>query len=201
MKTENDITLLERVKRQDQQAFRILYNRYFTLLFRRVYGKIKNEDIARDILQETWIKVWEDPDFILKKDIELNAFLLKHCDYRILDYFRNLKYKTEFSEEKYPEISDDEYMEILDTLDTKELLVKIQDIIDQLTSTEKQVFELRIMNRKSVEETAKILNISEKTVRNYLSSALGEVRKQLKTHYKASRYVAAIFYIELFLNK
>ncbi|AQX03943.1 RNA polymerase sigma factor [Elizabethkingia meningoseptica] len=201
MKTENDITLLERVKRQDQQAFRILYNRYFTLLFRRVYGKIKNEDIARDILQETWIKVWEDPDFILKKDIELNAFLLKHCDYRILDYFRNLKYKMEFSEEKYPEISDDEYMEILDTLDTKELLVKIQDIIDQLTSTEKQVFELRIMNRKSVEETAKILNISEKTVRNYLSSALGEVRKQLKTHYKASRYVAAIFYIELFLNK
>jgi len=201
VKTENDITLLERVKRQDQQAFRILYNRYFTLLFRRVYGKIKNEDIARDILQETWIKVWEDPDFILKKDIELNAFLLKHCDYRILDYFRNLKYKMEFSEEKYPEISDDEYMEILDTLDTKELLVKIQDIIDQLTSTEKQVFELRIMNRKSVEETAKILNISEKTVRNYLSSALGEVRKQLKTHYKASRYVAAIFYIELFLNK
>lgn len=201
MKTENDITLLERVKRQDQQAFRILYNRYFTLLFRRVYGKIKNEDIARDILQETWIKVWEDPDFILKKDIELNAFLLKHCDYRILDYFRNLKYKMEFSEEKYPEISDDEYMEILDTLDSKELLVKIQDIIDQLTSTEKQVFELRIMNRKSVEETAKILNISEKTVRNYLSSALGEVRKQLKTHYKASRYVAAIFYIELFLNK
>ncbi|MCL1673938.1 RNA polymerase sigma factor [Elizabethkingia meningoseptica] len=201
MKTENDITLLERVKRQDQQAFRILYNRYFTLLFRRVYGKIKNEDIARDILQETWIKVWEDPDFILKKDIELNAFLLKHCDYRILDYFRNLKYKMEFSEEKYPEISDDEYMEILDTLDTKELLVKIQDIIDQLTSTEKQVFELRIMNRKSVEETAKILNISEKTVRNYLSSALGEVRKQLKTHYKASRYVAAIFYIELFLNR
>ncbi|WP_407531976.1 RNA polymerase sigma factor [Elizabethkingia meningoseptica] len=201
MKTENDITLLERVKRQDQQAFRILYNRYFTLLFRRVYGKIKNEDIARDILQETWIKVWEDPDFILKKDIELNAFLLKHCDYRILDYFRNLKYKMEFSEEKYPEISDDEYMEILDTLDTKELLVKIQDIIDQLTSTEKQVFELRIMNRKSVEETAKILNISEKTVRNYLSSALGEVRKQLKTHYKASRYVVAIFYIELFLNK
>nr|WP_230862170.1 sigma-70 family RNA polymerase sigma factor [Elizabethkingia meningoseptica] len=178
-----------------------MYNRYFTLLFRRVYGKIKNEDIARDILQETWIKVWEDPDFILKKDIELNAFLLKHCDYRILDYFRNLKYKMEFSEEKYPEISDDEYMEILDTLDTKELLVKIQDIIDQLTSTEKQVFELRIMNRKSVEETAKILNISEKTVRNYLSSALGEVRKQLKTHYKASRYVAAIFYIELFLNK
>ncbi|WP_407482773.1 RNA polymerase sigma factor [Elizabethkingia meningoseptica] len=201
MKTENDISLLKRVKCHDQQAFRILYNRYFTLLFRRVYGKIKNEDIARDILQETWIKVWEDPDFILKKDIELNAFLLKHCDYRILDYFRNLKYKTEFSEEKYPEISDEEYMEILDTLDTKELLVKIQDIIDQLTSTEKQVFELRIMNRKSVEETAKILNISEKTVRNYLSSALGEVRKQLKTHYKASRYIAAIFYIELFLNK
>ncbi|WP_317616513.1 RNA polymerase sigma factor [Elizabethkingia anophelis] len=201
MKTETDIALLERVKRKDQQAFRMLYNRYFTLLFRRVYAKIKNEEIARDILQETWMKVWEEPDFILKKEIQLNTFLLKHCDYRILDYFRNLKYKTEFSEESYPEISDDEYLEILDTFDTKELLQKIQAIIDQLTTTEKQVFELRMMKRKSVEETARILNISEKTVRNYLSSTLSEVRKQLKTHYKASRYVAAIFYIELFLNK
>ncbi|OPB91608.1 LuxR family transcriptional regulator [Elizabethkingia occulta] len=179
----------------------MLYNRYFTLLFRRVYAKIKNEEIARDILQETWMKVWEEPDFILKKEIQLNAFLLKHCDYRILDYFRNLKYKTEFSEENYPEISDDEYLEILDTFDTKELLQKIQAIIDQLTTTEKQVFELRMLKRKSVEETARILNISEKTVRNYLSSTLSEVRKQLKKHYKASRYVAAIFYIELFLNK
>ena len=67
MKTETDIALLERVKRKDQQAFRMLYNRYFTLLFRRVYAKIKNEEIARDILQETWMKVWEEPDFILKR--------------------------------------------------------------------------------------------------------------------------------------
>jgi hypothetical protein len=71
----------------------MLYNRYFTLLFRRVYAKIKNEEIARDILQETWMKVWEEPDFILKKEIQLNAFLLKHCDYRILIIFETLNIK------------------------------------------------------------------------------------------------------------
>lgn len=66
--------------------------------------------------------------FYPEKNIQLNAFLLKHCDYRILDYFRNLKYKTEFSEENYPEISDDEYLEILDTFDTKELLQKYRQL-------------------------------------------------------------------------
>lgn len=99
--------------------------------------------------------------FYPEKNIQLNAFLLKHCDYRILDYFRNLKYKTEFSEENYPEYLMMNIWKYWIPLIQKSCCKNTGNYRPAYHNRETG-FELRMMKRKSVEETARILNISEK---------------------------------------
>ena len=51
--------LIENVKHSDKDSFKRLYLQYHPILFRFVISRIHDEDIAEDIVQETFIRVWK----------------------------------------------------------------------------------------------------------------------------------------------
>ncbi|MCU0610225.1 MAG: sigma-70 family RNA polymerase sigma factor [Candidatus Eisenbacteria bacterium] len=56
---ESDDGLMVRVKRGDHQAFRILAERYRTRVFRFIYKMIHDEEVAEDLAQETFLRVFK----------------------------------------------------------------------------------------------------------------------------------------------
>ncbi len=85
------------------------------------------------------------------------------------------------------DISDTEYFEILEENEISVLLSMIDEVVSRLPSTEQQVYDMRIRQNMSVNETAEALGISNKTVSNKLSKALGEIREQLAPDYQSSK--------------
>jgi RNA polymerase sigma-70 factor (ECF subfamily) len=55
---ESDDGLMVRVKRGDHQAFRILADRYRAKIFRFIYRMLHNEEVAEDLAQETFLRVF-----------------------------------------------------------------------------------------------------------------------------------------------
>ncbi len=55
---ESDDGLMVRVKRDDHRAFRILAERYRSKIFRFIYRMLHNEEIAEDLAQETFLRVY-----------------------------------------------------------------------------------------------------------------------------------------------
>lgn len=68
----------------------------------------------------------------------------------------------------------------------------IDEVVSRLPTTEQQVYEMRIRQNMSVHETAEALGISNKTVSNKLSKALGEIREQLSPEYQSSKKLISI---------
>jgi RNA polymerase sigma-70 factor (ECF subfamily) len=55
----SDTQLLEKVKNSDMEAFQMLFNRYQPIVFRQVLFQTGQKDLSHDIVQETFIRVWE----------------------------------------------------------------------------------------------------------------------------------------------
>ena len=203
-----DSILLKKIKSGDRPAFMLLYERYWDSLYRFVFVRTKDKEIAEEVLQDLWIKILENTDSIQTDDSEsAKGYLLRHLHYRILDYYNNYKKAPptlsidEFDIPNESELTDSEYFEILEENEISDLLSMIDEVVSQLPVTEQQVYDMRILKNMSVNETAEALGISNKTVSNKLSKALGEIREKLSPDYKSPKKLVSILLLMEILTK
>ncbi|MCQ9636716.1 sigma-70 family RNA polymerase sigma factor [Chryseobacterium sp. WG23] len=194
-----DTALLKKIKSGDRPAFTLLYDRYWDSLYRFVFVRTKDKEVSEELLQDLWMKIIENTDTIQTDESEsAKGYLLRHLHYRIIDYYNSYKKappilsidEIDFPLETY--LTDTEYFEILEENEISTLLSMIDDVVSQLPSTEQQVYDMRIRRNMSVNETAEALGISNKTVSNKLSKALGEIREKLNPEYQSSKKLVSI---------
>ena len=57
---ENEKIILEQLKAGSYNAFTQIYNQYFVLLYGYVFRLVRSHEITSEIVQDTFIKVWEN---------------------------------------------------------------------------------------------------------------------------------------------
>ncbi len=173
----NDNELIERIKQEDAQAFNELYNRYWNVFYSYLMARLSDRDVAKEVLQDLWIKIWNQPDFVKTNEKGMaDGFLLKFLYFRVLDTYRkNSKIAIDT-------ISDEQtaaYNSVFEKLNVQELTAIVKKAISELPKATAKIATLRLLENYSVEETAAELSISKKTVRNKYSEALKSIRKNV----------------------
>lgn len=203
-----DSTLLKKIKSGDRPAFMLMYDRYWDNLYRFVFVRTKDKEVSEELLQNLWIKILENTEMIQTDESgSAKGYLLRHLHYRILDYYNSFKKAPptlsidEFDIPAEIDASDAEYFEILEENEISTLLLMIDEVVSHLPTTEQQVYDMRIRRNMSVNETAEALGISNKTVSNKLSKALGEIREQLNPDYQSSKKLISILMLMEVLTK
>lgn len=185
--TDNDAgSLLEqaiaRSKLGDVLAFRRLVELHQQYAFSLAFRIVCDEDDARDIAQETFIRVWQHiKDFV--PEVKFTTWL-----YRIvvnLSYdrlkgrgrrrrlFVTMSETTGFDHEEGV-LAVDAHIENRDLSD------KIKAIARGLPRKQRMVFVLRDLQDMTVEETAEILKMSHESVKTNLCYARRHIRLRLK---------------------
>lgn len=67
--TDIDQQLARRIKKGDVQAFDQLYERYSQRVYGFAFSMLKNREDAKEIVQETFLKIWNKHDKIFKNNI------------------------------------------------------------------------------------------------------------------------------------
>ncbi|WP_114788963.1 RNA polymerase sigma factor [Niabella yanshanensis] len=188
--TDKELIILIGFK--NREAYNALYDRYWQSLYMHVFGKIKEHEVTQDILQEFWIKIWKDPSFVLTNEEGMaKGFFCKFLNFRVLDYYRSLHHEIiSLDNEKRNTIEQIGYSHILEDISLKDMNILIQKVIDELPGAVKRIAWLRRQGH-SVGETARLLSISEKTVRNKYSLAMAKIREVLKS--AGTKIIASFF--------
>jgi len=175
-------------------------------LYRFVFARTRDKEVAEELLQNLWIKILEDTEGIQTDGNEsAKGYFLKHLHYRVIDLFNsNKKERATISideSENSVDLTDTEYFEILDENEITDLFAMIDEVVSTLPVTEQKVYDMRIRKNMSVDETAEALGVSNKTVSNKLSNALGEIREQLNPKYQSSKkFISIVMMIELLMK-
>lgn len=200
---KTDLVLLKKIRIGDQNAFSLLYNRYYEGLYKMVFVRTKNKYSTEELLQNFWLKIFENPEFVQVDDEQCaRKYLFRYMHFRVIDFYHASNSNPEnsdISEDLLDDISASEYFEIFEENDIQELFAMIKDVLYGVTDTEQKVYDLRIRQNKTVKETAQILGISDKTVHNKLNSVLTKIRSQVEPKYKSSKNLLYfLMYIEVF---
>lgn len=160
-----------------EEKIEIIFKKYYSTLCRNVYRILKDEDIAEDVVQEVFIKVWEKKDN-LQFDEQFIFYLKKSCYHTALNLLsRNTHFNN--SEEQKDIVTN---VEADGEIKLAELEYAVHFAIEALPEKTRLVFTLSRYENMTYKEIAKQLNISVKAVEKHMGIALQRMRVSLKDH-------------------
>lgn len=172
------------VKEGDENAFRILYDKYYHRLFCISRQYLQDEFLAETIVSDVFFHLWENRKTI-DIQISLNAYLIRMVRNFSLNYLQKNYVGREVSLNDMDMTSpllflSDEYP--LGRLMEKELMAKVQEEIERLPKETRQVFILSRLEELKHDEIAARLGISVNTVKYHIKQALSILRDRLKDY-------------------
>ena len=187
----SDEELLQEFQAGNTQAFELVYSRYKGLLYIHAYKMLRDEDEAKDVVQELFAKLYTKATTLYLKTT-LSAYLYTSVRNRILDIIAHTRIKTEYLA-SLGEFMDRGVHTTDQFMREKELAFQIEKEVSKLPEKMRLIFEMSRNASLSHKEIAEQLQISPNTVKNHMVEAL----KTLKTHLKYSDF---LFFVLLFIH-
>jgi len=177
MSEQND-NLIIQCREGDTGAFRKLMEKYQTYVFSVAFRFLCNEEDARDIVQETFIRIWKHIgryNFQQKFTTWLYTITTRLC----FDKLRNRKRQRNLKkihETEHPESGPD----IEKTFQNREIAILITRFAEELTPKQRMVFILRDLQDLTIQEVSGILNMPVHSVKSNLYYARKNIRTRIE---------------------
>ena len=179
------------LKEGNLQAYNELFDRYGKRLYHFSIDYLKSAEDAEEIVQEVFLKIWDNREE-LSADKSFESYLFTIARNGILNTIR--KSRSEQSYMNYVKVHPGKNVLLDEELDFNELDKAYHKAIGKLSLRRKEIYLLSKEQSLSNAEIATKMNISVKTVENQMTSALSEIRKNLR-----SLGFSGIIFFELFL--
>jgi RNA polymerase sigma-70 factor (ECF subfamily) len=165
-----DERLVEAIRKNDHDAFRELYYKYFEKLIRFAWYRLQSFETSRDLVQELFFRVWTAKERLNPKK-SIKAYLYKSLNNLIINHCKLSSTRTSSLTSL-----DERKTRIEEEPDT---VIDIQTAINRLPEKLKTVFILSRAEGYKYSEIAEICNISVKAVEKRMSKAFENLRKCL----------------------
>jgi len=181
-----DRELLDLLKAGDRRVFATIYDRHCAVLYRTAFNILSDQDLAKDVVQETFIMLFEKVNE--RTIINLQAYLFQTAKYQCFMHLRSGR----ISEKHLQDINlIIESNSLEEELNAKELQTVLDQSIATLPEKCREVFYLSRFESLSNKKIAERLKISHKTVENQITKALKIL------HTSVDKLTALILFMEL----
>ncbi len=184
--------LLTKCAQGNEKAFVELYHLYAPLVFRFIYSFVKSSELADDLRQEVFIKVWEQRQllgeiqsfkaylFTVSRNHTLNALKKASKEQAAMGFILN----------NYQEQSDPE-----DERSAKEYLAYLDQVISKISPQSRNVFMLCRQQNKSYDEVADLLGISRNAVKKHMVKSMKILSEAVKKDLGLPLSVALVIFL------
>ncbi|WP_419700048.1 RNA polymerase sigma factor [Mucilaginibacter sp. NFX135] len=185
----NDAELWLAIRSDDEQAFAVLFDRYWLRLYKTALRYLKDREASEEAVHDVFLNIWNR-----RHELEIESFpnfLLTAIRYQVYNRLRAVKSPVVLS------ISDDGISELLDhnkgesRISDQELLYELGQYLEQLPKRCQEIFQMSRIDHLSNQEIAGRLGISKRTVENQITMAL----KHLRGCFKHVSVIMALWYI------
>ena len=147
----------------ERKKFKEVYEEYFTALKYFAMRYVKDEEVACDLLQDVFVKLWEKGDRF-ENEMQLKTYLYRVVRNHCLTYIRDAQ-ETEES--------------FVHQMIEAEIYALINDIFEELPDACRNVY-MKSLEGKSHKEIAEELHIAITTIKKHKTNANNYLRERLK---------------------
>jgi RNA polymerase sigma-70 factor (ECF subfamily) len=147
--------LVARSQAGEAEAFGLLYDRYVDLVYRYIYYRVNNPNLAEDLVSETFLRALRRIDSFTWQGRDFAAWLVTIARNLIADHFKSGRYRLEITTEDILETGPTQTTDgpenlVLDALTNATLLTAVK----KLNPEQQECIVLRFLQGLSVSETA-----------------------------------------------
>ena len=168
---------LEGLTNLDSRVVGAVYDRYFADVYRFVYFKLSDEQLAEDISSDVFVRLLE----AIKKNRgpkdNLKGWLLATASHAVADHLRQVYRKP--TEALSETLSDDGAPNLHEEIDRREQVDTIQDAYAELTPDQQNVLALRFGDGYSLEETARVMRKNVNAIKALQFRALAALQRNI----------------------
>jgi len=159
----------------DENLFSTLFQKHAKNLHDFLYYKFGQQFNAKDKVQDSFIKLWENCGKIAPS--KAKSFLFTVANNLMLNEAAHQKVVLKFRQHK-PKMHTNESPEFV--MREKEYQLKLEKAIANLTEAQRTAFLLNRIEGKKHKEIAELLNISTKAVEKRIYGALKKLKEEIK---------------------
>jgi len=180
LRLAEDPSLARRLKAHEPKAMNDLYDRYGRVAYSVIYRIVRNSSTAEDLVQETFLRIWNRVQSFDAERGALGAWVLTVARNRAIDYLRSMDGRMEASAIELDHL---ERPALFAKLDATALAIdrvrRLKRAFEKLTPAQRQVIELAYYEGMSQTEMAERLKQPLGTVKTWTRSALKVLRDEL----------------------
>ena len=167
--------ILYRIKKHDTEAFRFLYEYYFTKIVLFAESYLYDEEEARDLVQDLFFHLWDHSE-ALHVTTSIKSYLFTSVRNRCLNILRDRKIRDEHNNKLFEAQL---FSGTEDVVIDEEIQQRLQEALDSLPDKCREIILLKVVEGKKNKEIANQLNIAETTVKTQVQRAYRMLREKL----------------------
>ncbi|MBE5320728.1 sigma-70 family RNA polymerase sigma factor [Pedobacter sp. MR2016-19] len=169
--------LLRKLRDGDESAFKEIYKCYAKRLVSKLIQILKSEEIAKDILQDIFMKIWEIRKTI-DPELSFSALLYKMAANLSKNTFRRNIYDQLMRSEIDPDVGYNPMDDADDASQTKALL---NMALSKLTERQRKVYVMHKLEGRSYQEISDELKISASAINHHIQESNKRLRLVLRS--------------------
>lgn len=164
--------IVELLQERNDKAISLLYDNYGDTLLGVAKKVVRSDDLAQDVLQESFIKIWKKADSYDPSKAKLFTWLFRITRNTAIDKLRSINTKSD--KEIQIDVSD---VYTLGIESTKPELMDVQDHLDKIEEKYRIVLDALFFQGMTQQEASEDLDIPLGTIKSRLKIGLRELRK------------------------
>jgi len=176
---EGDAELVRRLQKRDPQALGELYDKYGRVAYALIYRIVRDAGTAEDLVQETFLRVWNRAQGFDADRGALGGWLLAVARNRAIDYLRSaggrMRGALELEETAHPSLYLDLEKEVLNADKAR----RLRKAMEKLSANQRDAIELAYFEGLSQTEMAERMGQPLGTVKTWVRTALKHLRDEL----------------------
>jgi len=180
LRTKDDSVLLDRLRARDPDAMGELYDRYSRITYSLIYRVVRNQSVAEDLVQETFIRVWNRIQGFDHQKGALGPWILTVARNRAIDYVRSVDGRMSASTLEVEKMENPGVFSNLEgDIMNMDRIRNLKAAFEKLDANQRLVLELAYFEGMSQTEMAGKLQKPLGTVKTWVRGALKALREEM----------------------
>ncbi len=167
--------LVSLLQQRSNEAFNYLYENYSAVIYGHIIRIITDEDTAQDVMQETFVKIWNNIDKYNNKKGRIYTWMINVAHNTAIDKLRS---KGEAMKNKI--LGNEDTVYITNKTEASIDTIGLKDLVSALKPEQKQVVDMAYFKGYTLEEISKKLNTPLGTIKTRMRQAIKILREKFR---------------------
>ena len=169
--------LIQRLQRKEDAALTLLYDKYSAALYGVILRIVKTEEVAEDVMQETFIKIWSSFGQYDKEKGKLFTWLINIARHAAIDKIRSKEYRVGLKDKA---IENSPVNQLHSSYEVRPEHIGIKDMVGKLNPDQKKIIDMMYFDGYTQSEVAEELDLPLGTVKTRARAEMKFLTKLLR---------------------